>query len=302
MYSKELERPLDTIAEEDEEDYTCEISDIEPLGSEKEDTDEPTTEEKQPPRINRGLPAYNRYSLNSTRDLESARKHGLGNLDEDHDDVEHDDLPLPAPGNEVLTADQLQMFQCSSSYKTPAKTPAKKRNRRKEPSSSEQDSSDGEIVIDRRNRKKQKKEKLHTSSYKTPAKTPAKKRNKRKEPSSSEQDSSDEEIVIDRRNRKKQKKEKLHTGVNGIVENERQMFVRRVTIFRDINPPWSDEEKQAIRLLSHRVSQGISTPEVRQFLRDMGFNFGPASVQKIYQKIKTTWRSVKKTFKQGTGN
>ena len=253
MYSKELERPLDTIEEEDEEDYTCEISDIEPLGSEKEDTDEPTTEEKQPPRINRGLPAYNRYSLNSTRDLESARKHGLGNLDEDHDDVEHDDLPLPAPGNEVLTADQLQMFQCSSSYKTPAKTPAKNRN-------------------------------------------------KRKEPSSSEQDSSDEEIVIDRRNRKKQKKEKLHTGVNGIVENERQMFVRRVTIFRDINPPWSDEEKQAIRLLSHRVSQGISTPEVRQFLRDMGFNFGPASVQKIYQKIKTTWRSVKKTFKQGTGN
>ena len=115
MYTYELERPLDTIEEEDEEDYTCEISDIEPLGSEKEETDEPTTEEKQPPRINQGLPAYNRYSLNSTR-----------GLNEDHDDVEHDDLPLPAPGNEVLTADQLQMFQCSSSYKTPAKTPAKK--------------------------------------------------------------------------------------------------------------------------------------------------------------------------------
>ena len=242
MYAKELERPLDTIEEEDEEDYTCEISDIEPLGSEKEETDEPTTEEKQPPRINRGLPAYNRYSLNSTRDL-----------NEDRDDVEHDDLPLPAPGNEVLTADQLQMFQCSSSYKTPAKTPAKKRNRRREPSSSEQDSSD-------------------------------------------------EEIVIDRRNRKKQKKEKLHTGVTGLVENERQMFVRRVTIFRDINPPWSDDEKQAIRLLSHKVSHGISTPEVRQFLKDMGFNFGPVAEQKIYMKIKTTWRSVKNTFKQGTGN
>ena len=166
MYSKELERPLDTIEEEDEEDYTCEISDIEPLGSEKEDTEEPSTEEKQPPRINRGLPAYNRYSLNSTRDLESARKHGLGNLDEDHDDVEHDDLPLPAPGNEVLTADQLQrldrepLIQCSSSYKTPGKTPAKKRNKRKEPSSSEQESSDDEEI--RIKRKKQKKEKLHT--------------------------------------------------------------------------------------------------------------------------------------------
>ena len=262
LYNKELERDLESIEEEDEED--CEISDIEPLDSEKEDTEKEESEEdapspKQPPRINRRLPAYNRASLNSTRDLESARKHGLGNLDEDHnedDDVEYEDLPLPAPGNGVLTAEQLQrldrepLIKCSSSYKTPTKTPAKKRNKRKEPSPSEQESSD------------------------------------------------DEEIRI-KRDRKKQK---LHTGVNGIVETERQMFVRRVTIFRDINPPWSDEEKQAIRLLSHRVSQGISTPEVRQFLRDMGFNFGPASVQKIYQKIKTTWRSVKKTFKQGTGN
>ena len=258
LYNKELERDLESIEEEDEED--CEISDIEPLDSEKEDTEKEESEEdapspKQPPRINRRLPAYNRASLNSTRDLESARKHGLGNLDEDHnedDDVEYEDLPLPAPGNGVLTAEQLQrldrepLIQCSSSYKTPAKTPAKKRNKRKEPSPSEQESSD------------------------------------------------DEEIRI-KRDRKKQK---LHTGVNGIVETERQMFVRRVNTFRDINPPWTDEEKRAIRLISHRVSQGISTPEVRQFLRDMGFNLGAASEQKIYMKIKTTWRSVIKTFKQ----
>ena len=140
---------------------------------------------------------------------------------------------------------------------------------------------------------------LLTARHCYQGKTPAKKRNKRKELSSSEQESSDDEEIRIKRDRMKQE---LYTAVNGIVETERQMFVRRVTIFRDINPPWSDDEKQAIRLLSHKVSHGISTPEVRQFLKDMGFNFGPVAEQKIYMKIKTTWRSVKKTFKQGTGN